>query len=147
MKHKQSGVAIIEFALILPLLLILTFITTEFGRALYQYNILAKSVRNSARYMSTQSPGDTSKFATAKNLAVYGNPAGTGTPLAYGLSTSQVLDPVWQLQGTAPVINTVTVTIANYTFTPLIDSVFGLNLGPAGGIPFAPISATMRAAL
>ena len=33
MKNTQRGVAIVEFALVLPTLLILTFITTEFGRA------------------------------------------------------------------------------------------------------------------
>ena len=35
--QRQRGVALVEFALILPLLLVLTFITTEFGRALYEY--------------------------------------------------------------------------------------------------------------
>lgn len=152
MKNKQSGVAIVEFALVLPLLLILTFITTEFGRALYQYNILTKSVRGAARYMSTQTPGDTTKYPIAKNLVVYGNPAGSGTPLVIGLSTAQVPDPVWQLAGAAPEINTVTVQIGfgdvgsetRYTFQPLITSAFGLNFDI---ITYAPISATMRGAL
>ena len=44
MKKKENGTALVEFALVLPLLLILTFITTEFSRALYQYNTLTKSV-------------------------------------------------------------------------------------------------------
>jgi Flp pilus assembly protein TadG len=154
--NKQSGVAIVEFALVLPLLLLLTFITTEFGRALYQYNTLTKSVRDAARYLSTQSPGDTTKYSIAKNLAVYGNPAGSGTPLAIGLSTAQVADPVWQLKGASPVINTVTITIGygavgdntRYKFVPLVASVFGVILGNGNtGIPFAPISATMRAPL
>lgn len=152
MKHKQNGVALVEFALVLPLMLILTFIVTEYGRALYQYNVLTKSVRDAARYLSTQNPGDTTKYSVAKNLAVYGNPAGTGTPLAIGLTTTQVPDPVWQLQGASPVINTVTVQIGiaggttaqKYTFTPLFASVFGLNFG---SMTYAPISATMRAPL
>ena len=153
MKNKQIGVALVEFALVLPLLLLLTFIVTEYGRALYQYNILTKSVRDAARYLSTQSPGDTTKYSIARNLVVYGNPAGSGTPLAIGLTTAQVPDPVWQLAGTSPVINTVTVTIGygpsgtaaqQYTFRPLLASVFGVNFG---NITYAPISATMRAAL
>ena len=57
MKNKQNGVALVEFALILPLLLLLTFITTEFGRAVYQYNTITKSVRDAVRYLSTQTPG------------------------------------------------------------------------------------------
>jgi len=144
MKNKQTGVALVEFALVLPLLLMLTFIVTEYGRALYQYNILAKSVRDASRYLSTQIPGDTTKYSIAKNLVVYGNPAGTGSPLAIDLSTSHVPNPTWQLAGSSPVINTVTITITGYTFTPLVASVFGLNFG---SMIYAPISATMRAAL
>lgn len=144
MKNKQSGVAIVEFALVLPLLLILTFITTEYGRALYQYNTLAKSVRDAARYLSTQNPGDATKYSIAKNLVVYGNPAGSGTPLTIGLTTALVPDPAWQLAGATPVINTVTVKVTGYTFKPLIASAFGLTFG---NITYADISATMRGAL
>lgn len=152
MRANQRGVALIEFALVLPLLLILTFITTEYGRALYQYNTLAKSVRDAARYLSVQVPGDTTRYATAKNLVVYGNPAGVGRPLAVGLSTAMVPDPVWELRGAAPIINTVTIQIGQgavgsatrYRFTPLIASAFGVSFG---SVTFAPITATMRAPL
>src|SRR5688500_11611226 len=102
MKRRQHGVALVEFALILPLLLLLTFITTEFGRAMYQYNTLAKSVRDSARYLSMQTPG--TKMTEARNLVVYGNTAGTGTPLALGLTMAHVPNPTWQNAGTNPVI-------------------------------------------
>ena len=151
MKNKQTGVALVEFALVLPLLLILTFIVTEYSRALYQYNTLTKSVRNAARYLSAQTPYDTTKYSIAKNLVVYGNPAGSGTPLAFGLTTAQVPDPVWLPKGAAPVINTVTIQVGygpagtaaqKYTFKPLVTSVFGLNFD---NLTFAPISATMRA--
>ena len=141
MKNKQTGVALVEFALVLPLLLILTFIVTEYSRALYQYNTLTKSVRDAARYLSVQTPRDTTKYAIAKNLVVYGNP-GSGTPLAIGLTTAQVPDPVWKSEGAAPVINTVRIEISGYTFIPLVTSVFGLNFG---NLTYAPISATMRA--
>ena len=142
MKNKQTGVALVEFALVLPLLLILTFIVTEYSRALYQYNTLTTSVRDAARYLSIQTPGDTTKYPIAKNLVVYGNPAGSGTPLAIGLTTAQVPNPDWKPEGAAPVINTVTIKISGYTFTPLVASVFGLNFG---NVTYAPISATMRA--
>ena len=145
---KHSGVALVEFALILPLLLLLTFITTEYSRALFQYNILTKSVRDAARYLSVYNPGDATKFPIAKNLVVYGNPAGTGTPLVIGLTTSLVPNPVWQTAGTAPVINTVTIRITGYTFRPLFASAFGVSFANVNGnIPFADVSATMRAPL
>ena len=141
---KQHGVALVEFALILPLLLILTFVTTEYSRALFQYNILTKSVRDAARYLSVYNPGDTTKFPIAKNLVVYGNPAGSGSPLVIGLTTSLVPNPVWQTAGTAPVINTVTIRVTGYVFTPLFASAFGVSFG---NLAFADISATMRAPL
>jgi hypothetical protein len=144
MKHRQKGVAIVEFALILPFLLLLTFITTEFGRAIWEYNSLTKSVRDSARYLSIQTPHDPIAIAKARNLTVYGNLAGTGTPLAIGLSTSNVPDPIWQTAGTNPVINTVTIRITGYTFNSMFTSVFGL---PFGAITFSDITATMRSYL
>jgi hypothetical protein len=152
MKKRQDGAALVEFALVLPLLLVLTFVTTEIGRALYQYNTLAKSVRDAARYLSLKKPGNTVAATQAKNLVVYGDLSNTGLPLAIGLATTQVNDPTWQLGGEAPVINTVTIKIAGcatspppcYQFSPLVASVFGLSFA---NIKYGDISATMRAPL
>src|ERR1700687_3319868 len=66
MKPTQRGTAIVEFALVLPLLLLLTMTTTEFGRAIYQYNTIVKSLRDATRYLSTQTPN--TKLTEAKNL-------------------------------------------------------------------------------
>jgi Flp pilus assembly protein TadG len=140
--HKQKGVAIVEFALILPTLLIMTFIVTEFGRALYQYNTIAKSVRDAARYLSVQQPG--THQTEAANLVVYGNTAGTGTPLTLGLTTSHVAAPVWQADGTFPVINTVTVRVSGYSFQSLFTTAFGQTFGT---IPYSDITASMRSYL
>ncbi len=142
MKTKQNGVALVEFALILPLLLLLTFITTEFGRAMYQYNTITKSVRDAVRYLSVQTPG--THTAQAQNLVVYGNITGTGTPLVLGLSLANVPTPTWQTAGTLPVINTVQVRVTRYTFHSLVPSVFGNTFG---NITYSDISATMRSQL
>jgi Flp pilus assembly protein TadG len=153
MDKKQRGAAIVEFALILPLLLILTFITVEFGRALYEYNIIAKSVRDAVRYLSMQDPTiattDPGKVAIAKRLVVFGNPdpAFTGPALARGLELSQVPDPIWDVGvGSNPSINTVTIRVTGYRFQLMAPVVFGLQFGDANGeISFGDISATMRA--
>ena len=148
MKTRQKGTAIVEFALILPLLLLLTMITTEFGRAIYQYNTIVKSLRNTTRYLSLQTSN--TKITEAQNLVVFGNIAGTGPALVSGLTLAQVATPTWQEFGSAPPINTVTIQVGygptgtaaqNYTFIPLVASVFGFNLG---NVTYAPISATMR---
>ncbi|NEX61045.1 TadE/TadG family type IV pilus assembly protein [Noviherbaspirillum galbum] len=142
MTSRQNGVALVEFALILPLLLILTFIVTEFGRALYQYNTITKSVRDAARYLSMQPPN--TGTAQARNLVVYGNTAGTGNPLALGLTAANVPDPTWTQAGTYPVMNLVTISVTGYTFRSMMPSAFGINFG---NFAFSPISATMRSPL
>ena len=50
---KQRGLAMVEFTIVLPLLLLLMLATAEFGRALFQYNTLTKAVRDGARYWSS----------------------------------------------------------------------------------------------
>ena len=142
MRKNQKGVAVVEFALILPMLLVLTFITTEFGRAIYQYNILVKSVRDGARYLSIQQPG--TRITEARNLIVYGNLAGTGTALAPGLTAANVPAPTWQTAGSDPVINTVRVQIVGYSFQSIFSTAFGQTFGTVG---FSDITATMRSHL
>lgn len=141
-KRRQRGVAIVEFALIVPILLVLMFIVTEFGRAMMQYNTIAKSARDAARYLSIQLPG--TKIAEAKNLVVYGNPAGTGSPLVPGLTVSNVADPVWEPAGTDPVITIVRIEITGFTFQPMMSEVIGQSIGP---LTLTPIRATMRSHL
>ena len=147
MKIRQRGVALVELALVIPFLLLLTFITTEFGRAMYEYNAVAKSTRDAVRYLSFQTPG--THITEARNLMVYGNLAGTGSPLARGLSLANV--PVgtcctWQTTGTNPVVTTITVRVSSYSFRSMFASVFGLSFADANGnIVFSDITATMRA--
>jgi Flp pilus assembly protein TadG len=145
MNKPQKGVALVEFALILPFLLLLSITAVELGRAIWEYNTLTKAVRDAARYLSIQTPG--TKITQARNLMVYGNMGGTGNPLAIGLSLSNVPDPgccSWQTAGAAPVINTVTVRISGYTFRPMFASVFGVGFPT---VTYSPISATMRSYL
>jgi len=148
MKAKQSGVALVELALIIPLLLLLTFITTEFGRAMYEYNAVTKSTRDAVRYLSFQTPG--THIAEAQNLMIYGSIENTGTPLVRGLSLANVPAAsccTWQTAGTNPVINTVTVRISGFTFHSLFVSVFGVFFSDVNGdIVFSDITATMRGA-
>ncbi|MBW8828547.1 MAG: pilus assembly protein [Burkholderiales bacterium] len=158
MKYKQRGVAAVELALILPLLLAICFATTEFGRAIYTYNTLAKSTRDASRYLSTQASGNATAQGKARNLVVYGNPAGTGSSLMPGLTTAMVdiCDPADlprcasnYSQGSLPVIDTVTVTIKGYQFNPVIDLLIFTRMytggsGATTSITFGDISVTMR---
>lgn len=92
-KHRQQGSSIVEFAIMLPLLILLVVMVSEFGIMFYRLNAVTKSVQIAARYLSDVSVNysNTSTDKTnAKNLAVYGNVAGTGTPVVPNLSVADV---------------------------------------------------------
>ena len=48
-QHRQQGAALIELALSIPFMIMLSMIVIEFGRALYEYNTATKSVRDAVR--------------------------------------------------------------------------------------------------
>jgi Flp pilus assembly protein TadG len=96
-KGRQRGLAITEFVIVLPVMLLLMLATAELGRAFYQYNILTKAVRDGARYLASNAIQGTTGIidisgvqAATQNLVVYGNTTGSGSPLLEGWSTSTV---------------------------------------------------------
>ncbi len=157
--RHQRGVALVEFALTLPLLLLLLFGITEVSRAVFEYDSLLKATRGAARYLSTAAPGDSAARAAATCLAVYvqSDPGGqvscNGTPLTPGLDPSMVricdsadasacpADGPYALAGG---INLVAVKIVGFTFDTAVNfQMLGWQFGlPA--ITFGPISTTMR---
>lgn len=86
---RQRGIAAVEAAVVLPLLLLLFVATAELGRAFLHQNTLAKTVRDGARYLADNAVDDftstidiTPEVETAaKNLSRYGNIHGTGDVL------------------------------------------------------------------
>ena len=87
-QRDESGLQLVEATIVLPIFLILFAATAEFGRYFYEYTTLAKAVQVGSRYLSTVPVG--SGDAAAKNLIVYGNVGGTGSPILTGLSTTNV---------------------------------------------------------
>jgi Flp pilus assembly protein TadG len=96
--YRQRGIMTVEFIIVAPILLLLMLGISEFGRALYQYNTLTKSVRDGARYLAANAVvGSTSSIvidstdiSQTTNLVIYGNTAGSGTPKIPGLSASNI---------------------------------------------------------
>jgi len=143
----------VEFAISMPVIFLLMFGAFEFGRLMTQYSALNDGVRNAARYVAGKAlNGTAGGMATGaqwttlqqegENLAVYGNIAGTGSPIFPGLTV--VNGHVTVSQDTAAL--TITVS-ANYTYA----SLFGGNAIPtfmggsiATNYPLT-ISTTMRA--
>lgn len=150
----MAGVAAVEFALLLIPMLVLCFGIVEYGRAIYQYNTLAKGVRDAVRLLAQNNPADTTYPTTAARcLAVYGNTACTGQALVPGLTVNDVVIcdrvsstgcPGKQFANFATAIGTINlveVRISGFDFA-LIGLPF---LGNTDGIiNFGPVANTMR---
>ncbi len=112
----------VEFTLVLPVLLLLMLAFGEFGRMLYQYNILLQASRDADRFVASNAWNSTlgavslssTLLTQTKNVAVYGVPANTGNAVVSGLTTGNV---VVAAVGTDHVRVTIT-----YTFCPVIGS-------------------------
>jgi hypothetical protein len=129
-QSSQCGQSLVEFAMVLPLLLLVVFGITEFGRAYYQYNTLSKAIRDGARYMSSHTYSS-ANITNAQNLVVYGQTTGGSTPVLPGLTTTMI--NVTPSGGTAPYdeINppqSVTVGVVSYPFNSLVPGVISLNI-------------------
>ncbi|MFZ3186580.1 MAG: TadE/TadG family type IV pilus assembly protein [Pseudomonas sp.] len=94
----QRGVAMVEFAITLPLLLLMLLAIGEFGRMLYQYNSLLQASRDASRYAASAvwssggtEPGEGLK-TQIKNVAVYGVPSSQAgfPPVVPGLTPANV---------------------------------------------------------
>ncbi|MDR8365193.1 TadE/TadG family type IV pilus assembly protein [Pseudomonas sp. JL3] len=120
--QRQQGLALVEFTLVLPVLLLLLLTFGEFGRMLYQYNVLLQASRDADRFVASQAWNSTLGEVSlsnalqdqTKNVAVYGVPSNTGSPVVSGLTTGMV-------EVAAVGFDHVRVTIT-YTFCPVIGS-------------------------
>jgi len=122
--RAQRGLAMVELAMTLPLLVLQMRAFAEFGRMLFRYNSLQQASRDAGRYAASQAWNATlgtldlnaALVSQTKNVAVYGLPANpNGYPAAApGLTTGNV---TVSAVGT----NHVRVSIA-YTFVPALGS-------------------------
>jgi Flp pilus assembly protein TadG len=119
-RRDERGVQLLELAIVLPILLVLFGAVAEFGRYFYEYTTVAKAARVGARYLVSKSVNSATNYeANAKNLVVFGNIAGTGSPVLTGLNTSNVV--VQYQGGTTGVPDTVKVSIVNYKHKSVVD--------------------------
>jgi len=126
-QRSERGVQLVELSIVIPIFVILFAATAEFGRYFYEYTTLAKGARVGARYLTTArvSAGED---ATAKNIIVYGNPAGTGSPILNGLNPSHIV--ITRQGGIAVLPQTVKVEVVGYKHQPIFD--LGLLTKKAG---------------
>ena len=128
--RDERGLQLVEAAIVVPIFLVLFGATAEFGRYFYEYTTLAKATRGGARYLTTALVNSGEDTAAA-NIIVYGNAAGTGTPILDGLTPANV--KITRKDGSASIPETVTVEIQNYTHQSIFNlgaltNIVGLNL-------------------
>ena len=136
----------IEFAIATGILVPAFIGTFQFGYTFHVYNNLNSAVRGGARYGSMQSYDSgtstpSTAFSTAvKNMVVYGNSAGTGSPVTPGLTTDNV-QVVAVMKGAIP--SSITVKVTGYTIDALFRT-FTFNGKPSTTFAYtgtaAPIS-------
>jgi Flp pilus assembly protein TadG len=119
--RDQRGVAVVEFALVLPLLLLLLFGIVEFGMILYDKAVITSASRAAARQ----------GVAFGENAA--GNPVYlpvTGTPGIQSIATGNLSTNLINFSTTATPTVTVTSCTASGTCTVGAGKVDGTSINP-----------------
>jgi len=114
--NHLPGQAIVEFALTIPIMLLLIMLTVDFGRAIWYYNAIANAAREGARYGIVKSHSDAEIINTVLQKS-------TGVPLSNSNITIT-------RSGTSP-NGSIKVSIS-YNFRPITPLVS--NLIPGGEI-------------
>ena len=119
--RSEHGAAMVEFAIVAPLLFMLVFGIIDFGRALFVFNNLTNAAREGARFGATRiDPAPTTgavQTAIRTRVTQYVNGGMNGTPTGYTV-------------GIVANNQSVTVTIQNFPFqmlTPFANMLPGLR--------------------
>ena len=135
---KERGTQILELAIALPVMVMLLGAVGEFGRFFYTYSALENAVRAGARHACKWERNASWTIPETTRMVVYGDFSDTSNgPILPGLTTSNVV-----VTANGPSVNnidSVTVSIVNYQYTPLFD------LGAITGIPSLTLNMPMNA--
>lgn len=109
-----------ETLIVVPVVTIFAVGILEFGNVFWQRHQVQVAVRDAARYWARCrgiAPFDTCSQTIARNLAFYGNPAGTGAPRIVGWTdpTALVIDPV--IPPSSPDLDDLVIVTGTHTYT------------------------------
>jgi len=147
LRHKkQRGLAIVELAMAIPVMILILLVTAEFTRVLYQYNTLTKLVRDGSRYMAVHvldgaalAGPSNAELQAVKQLVISGKPQG-GPALLDGLTEDNVSVSLGYVgNGGAP--RQYAYVSADYNYTPIFASIGGGGVLPE----IAPLNFTLTA--
>jgi Flp pilus assembly protein TadG len=117
----QRGQTLVEFAVIIPVFLLLAVVIFDFGRAVYYYSAIHNAAREGARYGAVNY-----LVVSGKNTADVGGmkAAATNYAIGLGLSTSNVVAGLGVPEYAGGEDNPTVDVIVTYCFvpvTPLVD--------------------------
>lgn len=116
-KSNERGATLVEFSIAATVFLVVVFGVIEFGRALWTHNALSDAARRGARYATLHSAAE---IEQVKNVVVYGNADGSGTPLVPNLTTENVSVDYSNFALNA---GTVSVSVTGYEFQFIVPIV------------------------
>ncbi|MES2846880.1 MAG: TadE family protein [Pseudomonadota bacterium] len=101
-KESTGGAILVEALIVVPVVTILAVGILEFGNVFWERQQMQSGVRDAARYWSRCNRSDAftkgnpaCDIATARNIAFYGNPDGTGNLRVPGWSDEDELNIYW----------------------------------------------------
>jgi TadE-like protein len=137
---EERGTQLLELAVALPIMLMLFGGLAEFSRFFYTYTTLTNAVRGGARHASKWERNASWTVPETQRMVVYGDFSDTSKgPILPGLTTGHV-----SVVANGPSVNnidSVTVRINGYNYTPLFD------LGKLTGISGLSLNIPMNASV
>src|SRR5215212_5854472 len=110
--RSERGAALVEFALVVPFLMLIMCATIDFGLAVYTLANLTAAVREGGRFAASRNPAPTTNDPAVQSK-VYTYIAGMNN----GMTTAQKLATITTAYDAAT--GDITVRITNYDFKPM----------------------------
>ena len=130
--RHQKGIAVVEFAIGVIILLVLMLVAAEAGRAFYTYNTLTKAVRTGVRYIASNALNDVpvvdltnQKITDTRNMVIYGQVSGGNAVLSGMIPNSIDVVETFPSGGSTSYVQ----VTASYNFTPIFGTIPALGLG------------------
>jgi Flp pilus assembly protein TadG len=125
--RPQAGQTAVEFALILPILVLILMGVFDFGRAFYAYSVVANAAREGARagvyFRATADEVTAGVYSAATNARVISETARAINKYWIGLETGPTAPQVWRSPpSVTPGTISVTVSYSFRPVTPVIDA-------------------------
>lgn len=144
---QERGTQLVEVAIVVPIFVVLMAGAAEFGRFFYTYSALNNAVRAGARHACKWERNASWTVPETSRMVVYGDYSNTSLnceagqtapcPILPGLTPANVT-----VTANGPSVNnidSVTVSIVNYRYTPMFD------LGTLTGNPSLSLAINMNA--